>query len=171
MLIPAMRAMRPFLALALLMPGVLADHEHPAMTADDLALFTHRLDRRSYLHDPFRLIIQTGWLWRPGRPPLPCPRSGTRRSLPAPSATEQDSKGFRTAGPSAKALQTSHFRPVTSVAGCLHARVPLTLAHGFHWPIGPSRARPSDRSSRSRRAAPRRSRARRVISRAPPRRL
>ena len=108
------------------------------MTADDLALFTHRLDRRSYLHDPFRLIIQTGWLWRPGRPPLPCPRSGTRRSLPAPSATEQDSKGFRTAGPSAKALQTSHFRPVTSVAGCLHARVPLTLAHEFHWPNGPN---------------------------------
>jgi len=37
------------------MPGVLADHEHPAVAADDLALFTHRLHRRSYLHDPFRL--------------------------------------------------------------------------------------------------------------------
>ncbi len=47
------------------------------MAADDLALFTHRLHRRSYLHDPFRLMIQTGWLWRPGRPPLPCPRSGS----------------------------------------------------------------------------------------------
>src|SRR5690349_22039251 len=101
MLIPAMRAMTA-LPLTLLVPRVLADHTHPPVAADDLALFTHRLDRRSYLHDPFRLIIQTGWLWRPGRPPLPCPRSGTRSSLPAPSATEQDSKGRRTAGPSAK---------------------------------------------------------------------
>src|SRR3954466_7327825 len=96
MLIPAMRAIPTSLPLSLLVPGVLADHEHPPVAADDLALFTHRLDRRSYLHDPFRLIIQTGWLWRPGRPPLPCPRSGPRRTLPAPSATEQDRKGFRT---------------------------------------------------------------------------
>src|SRR5215207_10799251 len=76
MLIPAMRAMTA-LPLTLLVPGVLADHEHPTVAADDLALFTHRLHRRSYLHDPFRLMIQTGWLWRPGRPPLPCPRSGS----------------------------------------------------------------------------------------------
>src|SRR3954465_9361702 len=76
MLIPAMRAMLDLLALPLLVPRVLADHEHPPVAADDLALFTHRLDRRSYLHDPFRLMIQTGWLWRPGRSPLPCPRSG-----------------------------------------------------------------------------------------------
>jgi hypothetical protein len=54
------------LALPLLVPRVLADHEHPAVTADDLALFTHRLNRRSYLHDPFRLMIQTGWLWWSG---------------------------------------------------------------------------------------------------------
>src|SRR5690242_14368756 len=65
MLIPAMRAMPTYLPLPLLVPGVLADHEHPPVAADDLALFTHRLDRRSYLHDPFRLMIQTGWLWRP----------------------------------------------------------------------------------------------------------
>src|SRR4051812_35270894 len=77
MLIPAMRAIPTSLPLALLVPGVLADHEHPTVAADDLALFTHRLHRRSYLHDPFRLMIQTGWLWRPGRPPLPCPRSGS----------------------------------------------------------------------------------------------
>src|SRR4051795_10611320 len=77
MFIPAMRAMRLPLPLSLLVPGGLADHEHPTVAADDLALFTHRLHRRSYLHDPFRLMIQTGWLWRPGRPPLPCPRSGS----------------------------------------------------------------------------------------------
>src|SRR3954449_1153737 len=76
MLIPAMRAMRNSLPLPLLVPWVLADHEHPPVAADYLALLTHRLDRRSSLHDPFRLMIQTGWLWRPGRPPLPCPRSG-----------------------------------------------------------------------------------------------
>src|SRR5690348_7374066 len=53
MLIPAMRAMS-LLALTLLVPRVLADHEDRAMAADDLALLAHRLDRRSYLHDPFR---------------------------------------------------------------------------------------------------------------------
>src|SRR4051794_12404030 len=54
MLIPAMRAMS-LLALTLLVPRVLADHEDRAVAADDLALLAHRLDRRSYLHDPFRL--------------------------------------------------------------------------------------------------------------------
>src|SRR4051812_5349981 len=78
------------LPLTLLMPGVLADHEHPPVAADDLALFTHRLHRRSYLHDPFRLMIQTGWLWRPGRPPLPCPRSGHTQK---PPGSERDRAG------------------------------------------------------------------------------
>src|SRR5688500_1489203 len=89
MLIPAMRAMTA-LPLTLLVPGVLADHEHPTVAADDLALFTHRLHRRSYLHDPFRLMIQTGWLWRPGRPPLPCPRSGHTQK---PPGSERDRTG------------------------------------------------------------------------------
>src|SRR5215213_1701675 len=53
MLTPAMRAMF-LLALPLLVSRVLADHEDPAVPADDLALLAHRLDRRSYLHDPFR---------------------------------------------------------------------------------------------------------------------
>src|SRR4051812_8710758 len=74
MLTPAIRAIAP-LPLPLLVSGVLADHEDPAVAADDLALFAHRLHRRSYLHGPFRLMIQTGWLWRPGRPPLPIPRT------------------------------------------------------------------------------------------------
>ena len=42
------------LPLPLLVARVLADHEHRAVAADDLALLAHRLDRRSYLHDPFR---------------------------------------------------------------------------------------------------------------------
>src|SRR4051794_18660464 len=53
MLTPAMRAMF-LLALPLLVSRVLADHEDPTVTADDLALLAHRLERRSYLHDPFR---------------------------------------------------------------------------------------------------------------------
>jgi hypothetical protein len=31
-------------------PGIGTDHQHAPMTADDLALLTHWLDRRSYLH-------------------------------------------------------------------------------------------------------------------------
>src|SRR4051794_32536758 len=73
MLIPAMRAMS-LLALTLLVPRVLADHEDRAMAADDLALLAHRLDRRSYLHDPFRLRV-TGDAG-----------SGRRRGRPLPGA-------------------------------------------------------------------------------------
>src|SRR3954447_19061684 len=71
MLIPAMRAMS-LLALTLLVPRVLADHEDRPMAADDLALLAHRLDRRSYLHDPFRRRVtsEAGSGRRRG-PPLP----------------------------------------------------------------------------------------------------
>src|SRR3954470_5705103 len=55
MLTPAMRAIF-LLALPLLVPRVLADHEDPPVATDDLALLAHRLDRRSYLHDPFRSL-------------------------------------------------------------------------------------------------------------------
>src|SRR3954454_11537351 len=72
MLIPAMRAMS-LLALTLLVPRVLADHEDRAVAADDLALLAHRLDRRSYLHDPFRLAC-------PSAPPLAAARGGRYRS-------------------------------------------------------------------------------------------
>src|ERR671911_3169842 len=92
MLTPAIRAIR--LPLPLLVSRVLADDEDPSVAADDLALLAHRLDRRSYLHGPFRLMIQTGWLWRPGRLPLPVPRTkkSSHRYLAAQSATEEDSK-------------------------------------------------------------------------------
>src|SRR3954471_2616505 len=55
-LTPAIRAISES-PLALLVAGVLADDEHRAVTADDLALLAHRLDRRSYLHDPFRRCL------------------------------------------------------------------------------------------------------------------
>jgi len=38
------------LALPLLVAGVGADHEDPAIAADDLALLAHGLDRGSYFH-------------------------------------------------------------------------------------------------------------------------
>src|SRR5438132_5631014 len=52
MLMPAIRAICLKLPLTLLVTRVLADHEHGAVTADDLALLAHRLDRRSDLHAP-----------------------------------------------------------------------------------------------------------------------
>jgi hypothetical protein len=39
-----------FLALALLVPGVFADHHHTPVTTDDLALLTNFLDARAYFH-------------------------------------------------------------------------------------------------------------------------
>src|SRR5215210_3377573 len=72
MLTPAIRAMRP-LPLPLLVTGVLADHEHPPVAADDLALLAHRLDRGSYLHVPFRLASRREA--QAERPP-PLPSSG-----------------------------------------------------------------------------------------------
>src|SRR5664280_2166348 len=52
-LTPAIRATTES-PLTLLVTLVLADHQNDAVAADDLALLAHRLDRRSYLHDPFR---------------------------------------------------------------------------------------------------------------------
>src|SRR3954449_4310980 len=93
-----MRAMRcaALLALLLLVTRVLADDEDPPVSADDLALLAHRLDRRSYLHDPFRLDDR-----RPGsgarfRPPLPDADPRTRRRAggrPLLAQTGHDSKG------------------------------------------------------------------------------
>src|SRR3954447_7801436 len=55
MLMPEMRAMRA-LPLPLLVAGIRADDQHAPVAADDLALLAHRVFRRSYLHDPFRLV-------------------------------------------------------------------------------------------------------------------
>src|SRR5271163_1143156 len=65
---PAIRAID--LALPLLVALVLANDQHRAMAADDLALLAHRFDRRSYLHDPFRMV-RASRLWMPVRHPLP----------------------------------------------------------------------------------------------------
>src|ERR1700722_9798418 len=56
MLTPEIRAMT--LALPLLVTGIQADHEHPPVAADDLALLAHRLDRRSYFHARFALVVE-----------------------------------------------------------------------------------------------------------------
>src|ERR1700743_1560650 len=69
-LMPAIRAIAA-LTLPLLVALVLADHEHHTVAADDLAFLAHRLDRRSYLHDPFRRLVPATRLWLPLRPPLP----------------------------------------------------------------------------------------------------
>src|SRR5918998_256862 len=94
MLTPAIRA-KVLLPLPLLVSWVRADDEDPTVAADDLALLAHRLYRRSYLHDPFRTMSRTGWLWWPGRPPLPCPRSARRARIPR--GPERDEGEYQTA--------------------------------------------------------------------------
>src|SRR5215210_178110 len=93
MFTPAMRAKAVPLPLSLLVSRVLADDEDPPVPADDLALLAHRLHRRSYLHGPFRLMIQTGRLWGPLRPPLPS--RGTEQSVAhgGLAGPERDSAG------------------------------------------------------------------------------
>jgi hypothetical protein len=56
---PAIRATLVFFssALALLVPRVVTDDDHPAMTPDDLALLTDPLDARSDLHASFLVLI------------------------------------------------------------------------------------------------------------------
>src|SRR4051812_32125921 len=67
MLTPEIRAIAVFLllALALLVPRVLADHENDATAPDDLAFLTHRLDRCPYLHGFLAIVY---WKRRPCRP-------------------------------------------------------------------------------------------------------
>src|ERR1700730_16037749 len=70
-LTPAMRAISRS-PLALLVALVLADDEHRAVAADDLAFLAHRPDRWSYLHDPFQAAVSSAArLWLPHGPPLP----------------------------------------------------------------------------------------------------
>src|SRR5690348_230892 len=57
MLTPEIRAIA--LSLSLLVPRIRADDEHPPVTADDLALLAHRLDRRSYFHVGFVFLFVT----------------------------------------------------------------------------------------------------------------
>src|SRR5215208_5057795 len=75
MLTPAIRAIF-LLALPLLVAGIRADHEDPAVAPDDLALLAHRLHRRSYLHDPFRACIPDGEALETGAVAATYPRSG-----------------------------------------------------------------------------------------------
>src|SRR3954451_15811059 len=115
MLTPAIRA-KVLLPLPLLVSWVLADHEHPPVAADDLALLAHRLDRRSYLHDPFRCLIQTEWLWRPVRPPMPCPRSAHRAHGPRRPKTRSSRIPNGRDGPGRRAM-----RRISSILAALMA--------------------------------------------------
>src|SRR3954453_2205560 len=90
-LTPAIRAIR-YLALTLLVAGVLADDEHRAVAADDLALLAHRLDRRSYLHGPFPRVWPGDALWLPREQPLLRHGWRARRGI-AHARTVEDSKG------------------------------------------------------------------------------
>src|SRR3954471_9611342 len=60
MLTPEILAMLLLLALPLLVPRVLADHQHHTAAPDDLAFLTHGLDRRPYLHGFLAILIRTG---------------------------------------------------------------------------------------------------------------
>src|ERR1700693_725611 len=54
-------------ALPLLLPRIRADHKHPPVPADDLALLAHRFDRGSYLHvTRFALVVSFGGSHSPG---------------------------------------------------------------------------------------------------------
>src|SRR4051794_14741475 len=94
MLPPAIRAMPP-LPLPLLVTGVLADHEHPSVATDDLALLAHRLDRGSYLHVPFRLTSREDARFRKpsGAAAILRGVGRTRRARVAQGATKKLSKG------------------------------------------------------------------------------
>src|SRR3954471_8420563 len=117
MLIPAMRAMS-LLALTLLVPRVLADHEDRAVAADDLALLAHRLDRRSYLHDPFRLrVTRRRRLWPPqggratgrGR----ASAKAARRSTIAEAFPAASGPGNAAGAPMNGSVQSASRRPTT----------------------------------------------------------
>src|ERR1700735_4462564 len=90
---PAIRAICR-LALPLLVTLVLADDEPRFVAADDPALLAHRLDRRSYLHDPFRLVPATR-LWLPGPPPLPRRGVALTRQASAHSSRTADGSNYR----------------------------------------------------------------------------
>src|ERR1700729_1356377 len=111
MLTPEMRAIS---TLPLLVARIRADHEDPAVPADDLALLAHRFDRGSYFHGSFRSrrlfpVVPTARLWRPLRSPLPHCRAPRAHRNRAPRATRDVSRGRTTVG---GRLWVSHVRVV-----------------------------------------------------------
>src|SRR6516165_9378997 len=112
-LTPAIRATGKS-PLALLVTLVLADHQHHPVAADDLAFLAHRLDRRSYLHDPFRRLgsgeaalaavaAAATSSWRSSRASKkPSPSSGTTDLSNSPgrrSSRPEAGRGHRGRGP------------------------------------------------------------------------
>src|SRR3954447_2020926 len=92
MLMPAIRAIA--LPLPLLVARVGADDQHRSMAADDLALLAHRLDRRSYLHEP---LLED---WRTRAQDRDPAAGATREHSEAPQPTVS-CQGVSTRGPSA----------------------------------------------------------------------
>src|ERR1700676_2036040 len=82
--------------LALLVALVLTNHQHHPLAADDLALLAHRLNRRSYLHDPFRRLGSNG----PALAAVVAAATGSRRCSRARKylAFEQESRMVATPG-------------------------------------------------------------------------
>src|SRR3954447_17264032 len=94
MLTPEMRAMVR-LPLPLLVALVLADHEDPAVTPDDLALLAHRLDRRAYLHVSFRATQGSAAL-AAVPPPATAPRKKRSPAPPGPGRPEARPRSIAT---------------------------------------------------------------------------
>src|SRR5919199_563746 len=94
MLTPAIRAKA--LPLPLLVPRVLADHEDAPVAADDLALLAHRLDRRSYLHDPFRRFDPDRVALVAGPATATSPRKTAGRNPSSLAASERDGSEYQT---------------------------------------------------------------------------
>src|SRR5579875_575369 len=152
--IPAMRAISPS-PLTLLVALVLADHQHHTVAADDLAFLAHRLDRRSYLHDPFQRLVPATRLWLPPGPPLPIvdmpprtPAASAKAGLRmlASSASARDALDRRLA-------RLSRARAVRALAGLAGLAVRPSLARR-------GRVRPGGAAARGRRQMPRRQHAR-----------
>src|SRR3954468_20326856 len=141
MLIPAIRAISRS-PLALLVSGVLADHEDRAVAADDLALLAHRLDRRSYLHDPFRLA-ETSDAGSGRRTRLPLPVADVHPPTCVGAQTKYDSRGLPAARTPENAVATARFQlsrspttdPVRDISMTTRASLPggLTTAIVPRW--------------------------------------
>jgi hypothetical protein len=102
------------------------------MPADDLALLAHRLDRRSYLHDPFRICSRRGGSGDPDghRYHAPGAQTFAHLALAGPSATKQNTKQVRRAiSPLSAVLGTALVAAFCLVSGVAEAAPPV-LVHG-----------------------------------------
>src|SRR5689334_24400199 len=117
MLTPEIRAIAS--ALSLLVTRVRADHEHPAVAADDLALFAHRFDRGSYFHARSLNSSEFSEFLRPGsgdRFRSPLPRQGAHSTQTA-LQPQRVMLAPRVQGPSGRSAAVSCLMPRRQNAG------------------------------------------------------